>query len=100
MKSVTTASPVLRLLVAGYRLEKPVGYHSFFRFFLFFFQYAAKEFQQALDILDAEEPASKKLLDRSLKEDSVMLESAKDWDMSPASVSLACHWNTEIYWTA
>ncbi|XP_010786903.1 cell division cycle protein 16 homolog [Notothenia coriiceps] len=49
--------------------------------------YAAKEFQQALDILDAEELASKRLLDRSMKEDSGTTESAKDWDMSPASIS-------------
>lgn len=40
-----------------------------------------------MDILDAEEPASKKLLDRSGKEDHGTPESAKDWDMSPASVS-------------
>lgn len=59
-------------------------------FFLSYFysQYAAKEFQQALDILDSEEPASKKLLDRSGKEDNGTPESTKDWDMSPASVSL------------
>ncbi len=62
-----------------------------------FVQYAAKEFQQALDILDAEEPASKKLLDRSGKEDNGTSESTKDWDMSPASVSLSCLWNTRIY---
>lgn len=51
-------------------------------------QYAAKEFQQALDILDAEEPASKKLLDRNRKEESGTPESTKEWDMSPASVRL------------
>uniref|UniRef100_A0A8D3DZ92 Cell division cycle 16 homolog (S. cerevisiae) n=1 Tax=Scophthalmus maximus TaxID=52904 RepID=A0A8D3DZ92_SCOMX len=60
--------------------------------------YAAKEFQQALDILDAEEPACKKLLDRSAKEDSVTPESAKDWDMSPASISSSiCLLRGKIY---
>uniref|UniRef100_A0A7N6B1L1 Cell division cycle 16 homolog (S. cerevisiae) n=1 Tax=Anabas testudineus TaxID=64144 RepID=A0A7N6B1L1_ANATE len=60
--------------------------------------YAAKEFQQALDILDAEEPASKKLLDRSGKEDSGMPESAKEWDMSPASISSSiCLLRGKIY---
>lgn len=58
--------------------------------FFYYSKYAAKEFQQALDILDSEEPASKKLLDRSVKEDSGTPESTKDWDMSPASVSLGC----------
>lgn len=53
---------------------------------LFFNQYSAKEFQQALDILDAEEPVNKKLVDKSEKDDSGT-ESAKEWDMSPASVS-------------
>lgn len=56
-------------------------------------QYAAKEFQQALDILDMEEPALKKLLDKTGREDNGVLESAKDWDMSPASVRIesVCH---------
>lgn len=60
-------------------------------------QYAAKEFQQALDILDAEEPASKKLLDRSGKEDNGTSESTKDWDMSPASVSYWLIWNIKTF---
>ncbi|XP_045560323.1 cell division cycle protein 16 homolog isoform X8 [Salmo salar] len=47
--------------------------------------YAAKEFQQALDILDMEEPASKELLDRSVKEDHGIQQSPEDWEMSPAS---------------
>uniref|UniRef100_A0A668ACF6 Cell division cycle 16 homolog (S. cerevisiae) n=1 Tax=Myripristis murdjan TaxID=586833 RepID=A0A668ACF6_9TELE len=60
--------------------------------------YAAKEFQQALDILDMEEPASKKLLDRSGKEDNGIPESAKDWDMSPASISSSiCLLRGKIY---
>jgi anaphase-promoting complex subunit 6 len=54
---------------------------------LWFVQYAAKEFQQALDILDMEEPTSKKLLYRSVKEENRIQES--DWEMTPASVSLS-----------
>uniref|UniRef100_A0AAY4EDT2 Cell division cycle protein 16 homolog n=1 Tax=Denticeps clupeoides TaxID=299321 RepID=A0AAY4EDT2_9TELE len=49
--------------------------------------YAAKEYQQALDILGMEEPASKKLLDRSMKEDNCIKDTAKEWELSPASVS-------------
>uniref|UniRef100_A0A3Q3GCC0 Cell division cycle 16 homolog (S. cerevisiae) n=1 Tax=Labrus bergylta TaxID=56723 RepID=A0A3Q3GCC0_9LABR len=61
-------------------------------------KYAAKEFQQALDILDAEEPASRKLWDRSMKEDNTTSESNKDWDMSPASVSSSiCLLRGKIY---
>lgn len=60
---------------------------------LYFVQYAAKEFQQALDILDAQEPVSNKLLDRTGKDDSVNPELTKDWDMSPASVSFARHFD-------
>lgn len=52
-----------------------------------FLQYAAKEYQQALDILDMEEAASKKLLDKNLKEENGSREIVKDWEMSPASVS-------------
>ncbi|CAG07287.1 unnamed protein product [Tetraodon nigroviridis] len=60
--------------------------------------YAAKEFQQALDILDAQEPVSKKLLDRTGKDDNVTTELTKDWDMSPASVSSSiCLLRGKIY---
>ncbi|XP_074514737.1 cell division cycle protein 16 homolog [Sebastes fasciatus] len=61
--------------------------------------YAAKEFQQALDILDSEETASKRLLDRSVKEDiATTPESTKDWDMSPASInSSICLLRGKIY---
>uniref|UniRef100_A0A665VLR0 Cell division cycle 16 homolog (S. cerevisiae) n=1 Tax=Echeneis naucrates TaxID=173247 RepID=A0A665VLR0_ECHNA len=60
--------------------------------------YAAKEFQQALDILDSEEPATKKLLDKSEKDDSGTPESTKDWDMSPASISSSiCLLRGKIY---
>lgn len=57
---------------------------------LFYFcilQYAAKEYQQALDILDMEEAASKRLLDKNVKEDNGSRETIKEWEMSPASVS-------------
>ncbi|XP_036814416.1 cell division cycle protein 16 homolog isoform X5 [Oncorhynchus mykiss] len=61
-------------------------------------QYAAKEFQQALDILDMEEPASKKLLDQSVKEDHGIQQSPKDWEMSPASIdSSICLLRGKIY---
>ncbi|XP_071196327.1 cell division cycle protein 16 homolog isoform X1 [Salvelinus alpinus] len=56
--------------------------------------YAAKEFQQALDILDMEEPASKKLLDRSVKEDHGIQQSPNDWEMSPASLPLSSSFPT------
>ncbi|KAK0150612.1 Cell division cycle protein 16 [Merluccius polli] len=60
--------------------------------------YSAKEFQQALDILDMEEPASKKLLDRSVKDDKGVAESTKDWGMSPASISSSiCLLRGKIY---
>uniref|UniRef100_A0AAR2KR21 Cell division cycle 16 homolog (S. cerevisiae) n=1 Tax=Pygocentrus nattereri TaxID=42514 RepID=A0AAR2KR21_PYGNA len=72
----------------------------FFYLFLFsfFFQYAAKEYQQALDILDMEEPASKKLLDKGSKEDSGTRETTKEWEMSPASISSSiCLLRGKIY---
>uniref|UniRef100_A0A8C8K7L4 Cell division cycle 16 homolog (S. cerevisiae) n=1 Tax=Oncorhynchus tshawytscha TaxID=74940 RepID=A0A8C8K7L4_ONCTS len=60
--------------------------------------YAAKEFQQALDILDMEEPASKKLLDQTVKEDHGIQQSPKDWEMSPASIdSSICLLRGKIY---
>ncbi|XP_064831739.1 cell division cycle protein 16 homolog isoform X1 [Oncorhynchus masou masou] len=60
--------------------------------------YAAKEFQQALDILDMEEPASKKLLGQSVKEDHGIQQSPKDWEMSPASIdSSICLLRGKIY---
>uniref|UniRef100_A0A4W5MIU3 Cell division cycle 16 homolog (S. cerevisiae) n=1 Tax=Hucho hucho TaxID=62062 RepID=A0A4W5MIU3_9TELE len=61
-------------------------------------KYAAKEFQQALDILDMEEPASKKLLDQSVKEDHGIQQLPKDWEMSPASInSSICLLRGKIY---
>ncbi|MBN3295750.1 cell division cycle protein 16 homolog isoform X1 [Amia ocellicauda] len=61
--------------------------------------YAAKEYQQALDILDMEELASKKLLDKtSAKEDNGIKEAAKDWGMSSSSInSSICLLRGKIY---
>lgn len=60
--------------------------------------YAAKEFHEALNILDAEEPASKKLLEKGGKEDNVTQESPKDWGMSPPSINSAiCLLRGKIY---
>ncbi|XP_043927047.1 cell division cycle protein 16 homolog [Protopterus annectens] len=47
--------------------------------------YAAKEYQQALDILDMEEPINKRLFDKSLKDDNGVRESSNDWGMSQSS---------------
>ncbi|XP_061697260.1 cell division cycle protein 16 homolog isoform X1 [Syngnathoides biaculeatus] len=59
--------------------------------------YAAKEFQQALDIL-SEEAGCKKLVDRSVKEEVGTPEAYKDWDMSPASInSSICLLRGKIY---
>uniref|UniRef100_A0A3B4AFN6 Uncharacterized protein n=1 Tax=Periophthalmus magnuspinnatus TaxID=409849 RepID=A0A3B4AFN6_9GOBI len=56
--------------------------------------YAAKEFQQALDILDVEEPVSKKLLEKSGKEETV----TPDWGMSTAAInSSICLLRGKIY---
>ncbi|KAF5896364.1 cell division cycle protein 16, partial [Clarias magur] len=60
--------------------------------------YAAKEYQQALDILDTEEPTSKKLLDKGLREESGTRENAKEWEMSPSSISSSiCLLRGKIY---
>ncbi|XP_077473136.1 cell division cycle protein 16 homolog [Stigmatopora argus] len=59
--------------------------------------YAAKEFQQALDIL-SEEAGCKKLLERSVKEEAGAPEANKDWDMSAASIkSSICLLRGKIY---
>ncbi|KAJ0070144.1 hypothetical protein NL108_002451, partial [Boleophthalmus pectinirostris] len=56
--------------------------------------YAAKEFQQALDILDVEEPVSKKLLEKGGKEETV----TPDWGMTPAAInSSICLLRGKIY---
>ncbi|KAE8625529.1 hypothetical protein XENTR_v10006306 [Xenopus tropicalis] len=58
--------------------------------------YAAKEYQQALDILDMEEPINKKLFERSLKED--LKEPSGEWQMSQSSIkSSICLLRGKIY---
>lgn len=52
-----------------------------------FGQYAAKEHQQALDILDMEEPINKRLFEKYLKDESGLKDSTTDWEMSQSSVS-------------
>ncbi|KAJ8256042.1 hypothetical protein COCON_G00199060 [Conger conger] len=60
--------------------------------------YAAKEYQQALDILDMEEPASRRLLDRTVKEEAGLREASQDWGMSTASInSFICLLRGKIY---
>ncbi|KAI2660764.1 hypothetical protein H4Q32_008422 [Labeo rohita] len=61
-------------------------------------KYAAKEYQQALDILDMEEAASKKILEKNVKEENGSRETAKEWEMSPASInSSICLLRGKIY---
>lgn len=55
--------------------------------FLFSAQYAAKEHQQALDILDMEEPINKRLFEKYLKDESGLKDPSSDWEMSQSSVS-------------
>ncbi|XP_033865818.3 cell division cycle protein 16 homolog isoform X1 [Acipenser ruthenus] len=60
--------------------------------------YAAKEYQQALDILDMEEPINKRLLDKSTKEDNGIKDYTKDWGMSTSSIkSSICLLRGKIY---
>ena len=54
---------------------------------VFSLQYAAKEHQQALDILDMEEPINRRLFEKYLKDDSGPKDLSGDWEMSPSSVS-------------
>ncbi|NXF97684.1 CDC16 protein, partial [Eubucco bourcierii] len=60
--------------------------------------YAAKEHQQALDILDMEEPINKRLFEKYLKDDSGLKDSATDWEMSQSSIkSSICLLRGKIY---
>ena len=52
-----------------------------------FLQFAAKEHQQALDILDMEEPINKRLFEKCLKDESGLKDPSSDWEMSQSSVS-------------
>lgn len=54
---------------------------------LFSSQYAAKEHQQALDILDMEEPINRRLFEKCSKDESSLKDPSSDWEMSQSSVS-------------
>ncbi|XP_018418492.1 PREDICTED: cell division cycle protein 16 homolog isoform X2 [Nanorana parkeri] len=60
--------------------------------------YAAKEYQQALDILDMEEPISKKLFDKGIKDEKILKDSSGEWQMSQSSIkSSICLLRGKIY---
>ncbi|OXB80573.1 UNVERIFIED_CONTAM: hypothetical protein H355_014916 [Colinus virginianus] len=60
--------------------------------------YAAKEHQQALDILDMEEPINKRLFEKFLKDESGLKDSTTDWEMSQSSIkSSICLLRGKIY---
>ncbi|KAM6385636.1 cell division cycle protein 16 homolog isoform 2-T2 [Alca torda] len=60
--------------------------------------YAAKEHQQALDILDMEEPINKRLFEKYLKDESGLKDSTTDWEMSQSSIkSSICLLRGKIY---
>ncbi|EGV97130.1 Cell division cycle protein 16-like [Cricetulus griseus] len=48
-------------------------------------QYAAKEHQQALDILDMEEPINRRLFEKYMKDESGSKDPSSDWEMSQSS---------------
>ncbi|XP_042316286.1 cell division cycle protein 16 homolog isoform X1 [Sceloporus undulatus] len=48
--------------------------------------YAAKEYQQALDILDMEEPINKRLFEKYLKDESGLKDCSSDWEVSQSSI--------------
>ncbi|XP_053074314.1 cell division cycle protein 16 homolog isoform X2 [Acinonyx jubatus] len=60
--------------------------------------YAAKEHQQALDILDMEEPINKRLFEKYLKDESGLKDPSNDWEMSQSSIkSSICLLRGKIY---
>ncbi|XP_012590321.1 PREDICTED: cell division cycle protein 16 homolog [Condylura cristata] len=60
--------------------------------------YAAKEHQQALDILDMEEPINKRLFEKRVRDDSGPKEPRADWEVSPSSIqSSICLLRGKIY---
>ncbi|XP_011913570.1 PREDICTED: cell division cycle protein 16 homolog [Cercocebus atys] len=60
--------------------------------------YAAKEHQQALDILDMEEPINKRLFEKYLKDESGFKDPSSDWEMSQSSIkSSICLLRGKIY---
>uniref|UniRef100_A0A2I3H8W5 Cell division cycle 16 n=1 Tax=Nomascus leucogenys TaxID=61853 RepID=A0A2I3H8W5_NOMLE len=61
-------------------------------------KYAAKEHQQALDILDMEEPINKRLFEKYLKDESGFKDPSSDWEMSQSSIkSSICLLRGKIY---
>uniref|UniRef100_A0A2I3SMT1 Cell division cycle 16 n=2 Tax=Pan TaxID=9596 RepID=A0A2I3SMT1_PANTR len=62
------------------------------------FKYAAKEHQQALDVLDMEEPINKRLFEKYLKDESGFKDPSSDWEMSQSSIkSSICLLRGKIY---
>nr|XP_012620984.1 cell division cycle protein 16 homolog isoform X2 [Microcebus murinus] len=60
--------------------------------------YAAKEHQQALDILDMEEPINKRLFEKNVKDESGLKDSSNDWEVSESSIkSSICLLRGKIY---
>uniref|UniRef100_A0A8D1TC36 Cell division cycle 16 n=2 Tax=Sus scrofa TaxID=9823 RepID=A0A8D1TC36_PIG len=60
--------------------------------------FAAKEHQQALDILDMEEPINKRLFEKCLKDESGLKDPSSDWEMSQSSIkSSICLLRGKIY---
>ncbi|XP_027632020.1 cell division cycle protein 16 homolog isoform X3 [Tupaia chinensis] len=60
--------------------------------------YAAKEYQQALDILDMEEPINKRLFEKYSKDESGLKDPPGDWETSQASIkSSICLLRGKIY---
>uniref|UniRef100_A0A2K6G135 Uncharacterized protein n=1 Tax=Propithecus coquereli TaxID=379532 RepID=A0A2K6G135_PROCO len=60
--------------------------------------YAVKEHQQALDILDMEEPINKRLFEKNLKDEGGLKDSSNDWEMSESSIkSSICLLRGKIY---
>ncbi|XP_059936018.1 cell division cycle protein 16 homolog isoform X2 [Mesoplodon densirostris] len=60
--------------------------------------FAAKEHQQALDILDMEEPINKRLFGKCSKDESSLKDPSSDWEMSQSSIkSSICLLRGKIY---
>ncbi|XP_057563157.1 cell division cycle protein 16 homolog isoform X6 [Hippopotamus amphibius kiboko] len=60
--------------------------------------FAAKEHQQALDVLDMEEPINKRLFEKCSKDDSSLRDPSSDWEMSQSSIkSSICLLRGKIY---
>ncbi|KAH0502455.1 Cell division cycle protein 16-like protein [Microtus ochrogaster] len=60
--------------------------------------YAAKEHQQALDILDMEEPINRRLFEKCSKDESSLKDPSSDWEVSQSSIkSSICLLRGKIY---